>query len=505
MNSQLCPLVKVAAALAVGIIVGDRWGSYLPIYAWLSLVAFSTSLVVLLRKKVLFSSVMLLLSLMFLGVTLVCMREKENRAAGGGSAQEYRAVVTSQPEERGKVAACDLTVLTDKGNMRIRGAIMKDSLGGRYRQLEAGSGIVFYSRIDPLKRDGAAAASSYGRWLQVHGYEGRTFIPCNNWRRAAISLRRLSRTERARLSLLRLRRRMADRLRGDGFSGETLGVVLAMTLGDRGMLTKEMRRKFSDAGTAHLLALSGLHMGVFYGFFLLFLRRMRRRVAVEALAVSTVWAYVFLVGMPVSAVRAATMLTVSAVVSLRSGGGVSLNSLSFAAIVLLLCNPLALWDVGFQLSFLAVAGILLWFRVMPLPRPRSLSLRLWSGFLSYVMVALSAQAATFPIVMHVFGSFPTYFLLSSLVAVPVAMAAVYAFMAYWLLVPVPLLHDAAGMVLASLTEWLLRLLEWIGSLPNASIGGIHINKAQTVCLYLLMACCYGIVYYARKVRRSATT
>lgn len=504
MKSQLYPLVKVAIVLIIGILIGDSYGGYLPIYVWLSGVVLTAVLVVLLRKKVLLSSVILLLSVFFLGISLVCMKKNGFHIANEGNPHEYLAVIVSQPVEHGKVIKCDLSVLTDNGNLKINGAILKDTLERKHTQLKVGDGIMFYSRLEPLKSDNVSSTFNYERWAQVHDYNGQTFILYNNWCKARINLKGLSYSSRFRLSLLKYRQRMAERLHGDNFSDETLSVILAMTLGDKSMLKKETRQKFSDTGSAHLLALSGLHMSVFYGLFLLCFKRIRRNVIVQTLAIISVWMYVFLVGMPVSVVRAAAMLTIFAIVSLRNSDSVSLNSLSFAAVVLLFLNPLALWDISFQLSFLAVASILLCFRIMPLSRPRRISSRLKNIFLSYIMVALSAQIGTFPIVMHVFGNFTAYFLLSNLVVIPIAMAIIYTFVAYWLFMPIPFLQVMAGKTLASLTGLMLSALEWIGSLPYANISGIHISKMQVVCLYLLIICCYGIVYYARKVRRSAT-
>jgi competence protein ComEC len=154
----------------------------------------------------------------------------------------------------------------------------------------------------------------------------------------------------------------------------------------------------------------------------------RMRVLGQVLAMVVIWAYATLVGMPPSVLRSATMLTIFAFVVLTGRRQVSLNTLAFAAVVQLAINPLSLWDVGFQMSFLAVLGIvMLNLRLRDVATPIWLSRwRVIRWMWSLVKVSLAAQIAVAPLSMYYFGTFPCYFLLTNLIAVPLAMLILYS-------------------------------------------------------------------------------
>ena len=173
-----------------------------------------------------------------------------------------------------------------------------------------------------------------------------------------------SRLDRTRLFFLQQRSRLLSHLNAQGGGDEAYAVVAAMTLGDKSALTKDLREVYSVTGASHVLALSGLHLGIIYALLSLFTVGRRWQVATQALVIVSIWAFVFLVGMPVSVVRAAIMLTVYALMSLGHRDRMSLNVLAFTAILILLFHPRSLYDVSFQLSFAAVASILLFLPLM---------------------------------------------------------------------------------------------------------------------------------------------
>lgn len=135
-----------------------------------------------------------------------------------------------------------------------------------------------------------------------------------------------------------------------------------MALGDKSSLSDKLEEDYSVSGASHVLALSGLHLGIIYAILSLLLARRRWQSVSQALILIAVWTYVFIVGMSASVVRSAIMLTVYSFVSLLNRNKMSLNTLSVAAVVILAGNPLFLYDVGFQMSFAAVLFIILFYR-----------------------------------------------------------------------------------------------------------------------------------------------
>ena len=202
-----------------------------------------------------------------------------------------------------------------------------------------------------------------------------------------------------------------------------LGALSALTLGDKRGLSKEVREAYSDAGASHVLALSGLHVGLIYGMVAMVLRGLIRRRNLrwlrELLIVVVLWGFALLVGMSASVVRAVAMCSLFAAARWVSDGTTSsLHVLSLTALVMLLVRPLYLFDVGFQLSFMAMASILcLELYLEALVRKQTLH-PVMAYLAGIVCMSTAAQLGTFPLVLHHFGTFPTYFLLTNLLAIP---------------------------------------------------------------------------------------
>ena len=146
-----------------------------------------------------------------------------------------------------------------------------------------------------------------------------------------------------------------------GIDEDSYAIITAMTLGDKSALTPTIRETFSITGAGHVLAISGLHLGILYMMVSLLVRGLRLRMVTQVMTIILVWAFAFLVGMTPSVVRSATMLTVYGLLSLGYRQKMSINVLAFTAIVLLVIHPQSLFDIGFQMSFLAVLAILVFF------------------------------------------------------------------------------------------------------------------------------------------------
>ena len=146
----------------------------------------------------------------------------------------------------------------------------------------------------------------------------------------------VSRLDRSKTYFLAQRAKLLDRLSESGVDGSVYAVVAAMTLGDKSQLTKELRDTYAVSGASHILALSGLHLGIIYTLLSLLLSRRRWQVISQVVIIVCIWLFVFLVGMSASVVRSAVMITVYALLSLGHRDKMSVNTLAFAAIVMLL-------------------------------------------------------------------------------------------------------------------------------------------------------------------------
>ena len=158
-----------------------------------------------------------------------------------------------------------------------------------------------------------------------------------------------SRIERTQQYFLHQRTLLLGRLQSSGLSDDQYAVVAAMALGDKSTLTKELKDTYSKTGASHVLALSGLHLGIIYALLSMLVVGRRWQTITQVAIILSIWAFVFLVGMSTSVVRSAVMLTVYALLALGHRHKMSVNTLAFTAIVMLLVTPKALFDVGFQM------------------------------------------------------------------------------------------------------------------------------------------------------------
>ena len=298
----------------------------------------------------------------------------------------------------------------------------------------------------------------------------------------------VSRIDRSKQFFLSQRSKLLERFADGGVDGDAYAVVAAMSLGDKSALTRDLKDTYSVSGASHVLALSGLHLGIIYMLLSVLLPRRRWPALSQLLIILFIWAFVFLVGMSVSVVRSAIMLTVYGLFSIGNRDKMSINALAFTAIVMLMWNPAWLFDVGFQMSFLAVFAILLFvplfddvFSAEYLMAHRWIK-RIWG----LVVVSCSAQLGVAPLIAFYFGRFSTYFLLTNFIVIPAAMAIL------WLSLVV-LLFPSLAYILLYIVQCLNAILSRITAIPGACIDNLHPSVLQVMLIYVLIFCSYLLI------------
>ncbi|MBR5577101.1 MAG: ComEC/Rec2 family competence protein [Bacteroidaceae bacterium] len=216
------------------------------------------------------------------------------------------------------------------------------------------------------------------------------------------------------------------RLSGIGLDENTFGQIVALTLGDRQILSTEIKQLYREAGASHLLALSGMHLGILYGAFRLIMRNLaytRWRWCAFAAIMFVLWSYALMTGCPKSLIRAALMTSLALLLQICGERRDGIDILNVSAAMVLLVDPASLWDIGFQLSCAAMLGIIIlgipatenWRHLPLLPRL----------VLSSLAISISAQLATLPLTLLYFQSIATYSALTSLVAIPLTTLIIY--------------------------------------------------------------------------------
>lgn len=299
-----------------------------------------------------------------------------------------------------------------------------------------------------------------------------------------------------------------------GISEQDVNVLNAMLLGDRDSLHYEQKMRFRNAGVQHLLALSGLHLGIFIGILsFLFLRRARYsrwRWPVLLGTLTLLWGYCLVAGLPQSLLRAMLMTTLYYVCLYLRSYINSAVTLANTAWLMILIDPNAVFDLGTQLSFVAVAAIL-WIypqlsNMLPLqyfPKTRwgRASRRLWSLF----CVSLAAWFGTMPLCLYYFHQFQPWQPLTSVVLVPLTCLLLYFTV---VLLTICLLHlwMLAGLVAKVVSAFMIvenTILEFAGSLPFSTLRCSNIHLGHVALLYLLMFIYVVGASSTRRVQRYA--
>ncbi len=304
------------------------------------------------------------------------------------------------------------------------------------------------------------------------------------------------------------------------FGNSDLAILSALTLGDKSMLTADTRNMFSQTGTNHILALSGLHLSILFAVFNLiftpiFNSTRRTRYVSSACILLMLWMFVLLSGCSQSLIRAAYMLSFLQLGrSIGRGSGNGINNLSLSGIIILLCDPLALFDVSFQLSFAAVFAILLanqyvW-RRYPLPTwtkksksapsfstkvCKSLYIFFRNIIYPVITISLSAQWGTFPLVAHYFHTFSPYAIVANFVVIPAAYLLLCGALLFFI-TPIATIQTAIAYCMEHVLSALTNSLKYIGSWPGSML---HVHA--TIFTLLLIIVLPIIVYTLFETKR----
>ncbi len=270
-------------------------------------------------------------------------------------------------------------------------------------------------------------------------------------------------------------------------STEAQGILHALLLGDSRSMDQEVMQSYSRSGTIHILAVSGLHVGMIYllisfVFGKLLLRKSwpLGKMLIQA---SLLWMYAGLTGFSPSVSRSAVMCTFFIIASAGKKQTNAINTLAASAVLQAAHDPLSLLSLGFQLSYLAVLGILLLQRPIEsllFFRNRTL-LAVWK--LSSVSIA--AQLTTLPLTVFVFRQFPLYFLLANLVMIPISTIILYIGVLFLCVSGIPSAAGLAGMALEFLVNAMNAAADRVSELPGALLSGFYLDTTSGTCIALL--------------------
>jgi competence protein ComEC len=279
---------------------------------------------------------------------------------------------------------------------------------------------------------------------------------------------------------LKIRQWATNTLSGAIENPRERNIALALILGVKDGLDDEIKSAYSASGAMHVLAVSGLHVGIIYGIVLFIFGRfdsLSGRWLLAIISLLSLWTYAAVTGFSPSVLRAVTMFSFIAL-SKASGRSTNIyNTLAASAFALLVYNPYLIMSVGFQLSFLAVLGI-----VYIQPKVYSLYVseryfldKIWA----ITSVAIAAQLATFPLGLLYFHQFPTFFFLSNLVVIPGAFIILIGGLGILAFSFIPAMATALGVVLEYVIYFINELVFLIKEIPHSQLTDIYITTPQS--------------------------
>jgi competence protein ComEC len=354
----------------------------------------------------------------------------------------------------------------------------------------------FYGMLEPIRNSGNPGSPDYraimGRkncWYRFYIDSGWDHAPRNEGYRAG----------KAWLDPGNVRNLVSGRWRG---GPDEISLLKAVCLGDRSSLTDDMRQSYAAAGGMHLLAVSGLHVGLIWWI----LRNMTRWLTlvfrkgkrpIRLMEVGLLWFYAFVTGFSSSVCRSVTMFSFFSLSHLLGFRHQPMNAILVSAFFLVLLHPVRLADAGFQLSYAAVTGIVALHPMsMKLLRVKTRILRrIWEA----TSVSIAAQLSTAPLVIYYFHQLPVYALVTNLLAVPMLSLLIILFVCSVSLYPLGILQDVFNLLLVKLAWLMNHSMETVSSLPGAVLGDLQLQKGMVPVFLLSLLTCLVTLHHRRRM------
>lgn len=323
----------------------------------------------------------------------------------------------------------------------------------------------------------------FDAYLRGRGISGSFYIPEYRWRFLS---------ETSEFSIIRLshsiQKYLVNVFRENRIEGKELGVLAALTIGDKTLLDKDLRKSYSTTGASHILAVSGLHVGVIFLVFTKILSQIFRGERLKkmriVLALTALWIFAFVTGLSPSVVRASIMLTIGSMAVIFGRHSLTYNAVFASAFLMLLYSPRYLFDVSFQLSYLAVLSILMF--QQPLYNTIVFRNKFLDSCWSLLSVSLAAQLGTLPLTLYYFHQLSNVFWLSGYVVIPLSSVIIYLAITLWMTHWMPWVGGAVSFVLDKIVWAMNESIEWMETIIGAVKEHVAVWIWEVMWLYVMM-------------------
>lgn len=400
----------------------------------------------------------------------------------------YVATVSDPVSEKDKTIKTflEFDFCKDRGeNKRIHGKALaffqKDSAS---IMLEPGDQIVFRGVLATVNNPGNPCEFDYKKYLSYHQVSQQTKIKSGEWKLLAKNKGNVLFNYACKIQQYLL-----NIFKKSGLSGDEYAVASALIIGYTDKIDVDTKKAYSSTGAMHILSVSGLHVGIVFivfNFALKFVEKIKHGKIIKAIIlILLLWFYASITGLSAAVIRAAAMFSFVVIGKSLSRNVNIINTISSSAVLLLIINPLYLFDIGFQLSYLAVLGIVLFqAKIYRLIYVKNWLLdKIWA----LMAVSIAAQIATLPITLFHFHQFPNYFLITNVLVIPLSTVVLYLGLAMFSFSFWDGFTLIIGKVLAFTVKALNEIILYIEHLPYSLSENIYISPPEVILFFLLIA------------------
>jgi len=355
----------------------------------------------------------------------------------------------------------------------------KDSLSSA---LKFGDKLLIKGNLNVLEPPKNPKEFDYKKYLENYSIYQQGYLASDDWRLLD------SKSKGLDVFANDARQFLLSSLKLNGIEGDQYAIASALILGSKDELDFEVKQAYAAAGAMHVLAVSGLHVGIIFlilNTLLTILDTSKKgRIVKAIILLISLWIYAMITGLSPSVLRAATMFSFVIMGTVLNRKSSIYNTLAASAFFLLIINPNLLFEVGFQLSYIAVLGIVY---LQPIIYKRIYT-RWWllDKVWAITAVSIAAQIATLPLTLFYFNQFPVYFMLSNLLVIPSAVVILILGILLFITSPIPFISESIGLVLNKFIEGLNFGIKEIEVLPSSLIEGLSINVLECLALYIII-------------------
>ncbi|HNX21013.1 MAG TPA: ComEC/Rec2 family competence protein [Bacteroidales bacterium] len=369
-------------------------------------------------------------------------------------------------------------IKTDENKVLIY--IQKDS---NALKLQPGDLILIQAKFKKIEAPKNPDSFDYQTYMQRKGISLTTYVSNQNW-----SYYGRNQSFNLTYWAYKIQQRLSKIFRDHGLKGDEYQVAAAILLGNDDTMEPELKAVYSNAGVSHILSVSGMHVGIIFmilNYLLLPLDwNKKTRYLKTGILFFSIWLYSAITGLSPSVIRSATMFSFVLIGAVLKRKTNIFQSLYASLFIILVFNPLLIFDVGFQLSYLAVFGIVIFQKpIGNLVHPKT---RIGNYFWSLCSVSLAAQISTFPISIFYFHQFPNYFLLANLFVIFLSFCIMICGTAVLAVSFIPSLCDLLSKILNLLIHWMNGITTAIQELPGALSENLSLSTLQMFLLYVLI-------------------